>query len=551
MRKTLVISFAAAVLIAAGLIYYFTHAFELTGEQGIGAQASALPQLLQNLSFADPKTEPFAVIEHADVNPYGINTFLHQEVEIIKREEQLRLISEAGFVWIRQEFPWQDIEIHERGDFVDRRNDPNGVDAWAKYDNIVDLAERYDVQIIARISSPPAWSRALSEDQTGTFAPPDDYTDFANFAAALAKRYEGRVTYFQIWNEPNIPPEWGNYPVNPEEYTKLLCETYQAVKAANPDAVVLSGALAPTAEIQDAALNDYLFLQRMYDAGAGQCFDTLSAQGYGLWSGPTDHRMRPFIINYGRNQFLRDIMVRNGDAEKAIWISEMNWNAAPEDVEPRYGRVTLDQQALYAPLAYERAEEDWPWIGVIAFWYFKRADDVWLSERRPEAYFQMSEPDFTLMPVYNSMKQHITSDTPTVHQGTHTADHWAITYPDSWKADGFQRIADEDSEPLTFTFKGTEIALIFGPPGETPNSAISFSVDGRGDIVPTAHTGGITWKGSSGRHTITIVPTGDVTIAYYQVRNDVPVLWLGLAVAVIVINGAIYASTRRLDEGNE
>jgi hypothetical protein len=49
---------------------------------------------------------------------------------------------------------------------------------------------------------------------------------------------------------------------------------------------------------------------------------------------------------------------------KPIWIAEMNWNAAPEDVEPRYGRVTLEQQARYLPLAYQRIIEDWPWIGV-------------------------------------------------------------------------------------------------------------------------------------------------------------------------------------------
>jgi hypothetical protein len=241
---------------------------------------------------------------------------------------------------------------------------------------------------------------------TGTFAPPDDYTDYANFAATLADRYEGQITYFQIWNEPNIPPEWGNYPVSPEEYTKLLCETYRAIKEVNPDAVILSGALAPTGEIHDGALNDFIFLQRMYDAGAAECFDILSAQGYGLWSGPTDRRMRPLIITYGRNQFLRDIMVRNGDSEKAIWISEMNWNAAPEDVAAPYGRVSVEQQARYAPLAYQRAQEEWPWIGVIAFWYFKRADDSWLAERRPEAYFQMAEPDFTLLPVYDAMEEH-------------------------------------------------------------------------------------------------------------------------------------------------
>jgi hypothetical protein len=73
----------------------------------------------------------------------------------------------------------------------------------------------------------------------------------------------------------------------------------------------------------------------MYAAGAGACFDVMSAQGYGLWSGPTDQRLRPTVINYPHNLYLRDIMVRQGDAAKPIWISEMGWNVAPEDVRPR------------------------------------------------------------------------------------------------------------------------------------------------------------------------------------------------------------------------
>ena len=116
----------------------------------------------------------------------------------------------------------------------------------------------------------------------------------------------------------------------------------------DPDIVVLSGVLAPTSELgalndfNANNVNDFVFLQRMYNAGAKDCFDILSVQGYGLWSGPTDHRLRPIVINYGRNQFIRDLMVKNGDAHKAIWISEMNWNAVPANsgIPPNFGRVT-------------------------------------------------------------------------------------------------------------------------------------------------------------------------------------------------------------------
>ena len=57
-------------------------------------------------------------------------------------------------------------EVDGRGLFTDTRNDhdgdgqPDTIDAWAKYDNIVELAERYGIQIQARLDNPPAWSRS-------------------------------------------------------------------------------------------------------------------------------------------------------------------------------------------------------------------------------------------------------------------------------------------------------------------------------------------------------------------------------------------------------
>jgi hypothetical protein len=520
-------------------------AFNLTGEEDTSQQALGMAQLALNLTHPPLDTRPNAVIQHTGVNPFGINTFLQQEVEPAKREETLRLIAEAGFHWIRQEFPWQDIEIAGRGDFVDRRNDPNGIDAWAKYDNIVDLAQQYNLEIIARISSTPAWTRALPEEQTGSFAPPDDFDDYTRFAAALAERYRGRIHYYQLWNEPNIYPEWGEQGVNPEAYTDLLCRAYKAIKDVDPDAVILSGALAPTAELSGRDLNDYIFLQRMYNAGAGSCFDILSMQGYGLWSGPTDHRMRPLVINYGRNAFIRDIMVKNGDEHKPIWISEMNWNVAPDGVDPRYGRVTLDQQARWAPMAYQRAQEEWPWIGVISFWYFKRADTTWLDAGQPEAYFQMADPSFNLMPVYDSMKAY-THQPLAVYRGNHAADHWAIAYGKGWTVTGGTAQAASGSEPVSFTFVGTSLEIDFGSAGGNPNSAITYSVDGAPAVDVGRHAGQTIWRGWYGWHTVKIMPMNDVTITRYVVKDTIPVLLAVLIGVVIMLIVVLVVFRRRL-----
>ncbi|MCC7358778.1 MAG: hypothetical protein IT317_04845 [Anaerolineales bacterium] len=494
--------------------------FALTGEENTFAQMRGVGQLLSDLIRPPLKLEAETPIAHNGVNPFGINTFLQQEVEPAKRERQVQLIAEAGFHWLRQEFPWADIEISGKGNFDDCRNPPGCVSAWEKYDQIVGLAEQYGLEILVRLSAPPNWARAAG-DQLGPFAPPDNASDFADYAAAVATRYQGRLRYYQVWNEPNIYNEWGNQPVDPERYTELLCAAYARLKQVDPRSVVVSGVLAPTAELgalNEAGgnnLNDYVYLQRMYAAGAGPCFDVLAVQGYGLWSGPGDHRRRPLIVNFGRNQFIRDLMVANGDAHKAIWIAEMNWNVVPDDplFLGNFGRVTVEQQARYAPLAYQRAQEEWPWVGMTAFWFFKRADD---SERNADwYYFRMAEPDFTLLPVYESMRAYM-HQPPVMYPGWFQEDHWAVTWSAGW-ADatdpayvlGAARQARGPGARLSLTFAGTDLLLstVRGPQG----GRISVTIDdglarvydlsaGTAQAEQLALAGGL----PDGPHTVTI-----------------------------------------------
>jgi hypothetical protein len=384
--------------------------YDLTGEESLLAQLRGVVQWLNTAVRPQPSLAPHNVTDYADLPVMGINTFLEQEAEVAKRERSLQLIREAGFTFIRQEFPWEDIEIHGRGDFEDRRNvEAIGiVSSWDKYDNIVDLAEQNGIEIMVRLSNPPSWSRSLPDEEIGSQAPPDDITDFSDFAATVAGRYAGRITYFQVWNEPNIYPEWGEQDVNPEAYTALLCDAYGRIKQANPEAVVVAGAMSPTVAMNGRNMNDLIFLQRMYNAGAGDCFDILSAQGYGLFSGATDQRLRPTVINYPHHMLLRDVMVQNGDAHKSIWISEMGWNVVPDGLPQNFGQVTEEQQARYAVEAYERARSEWPWLGMVNYWFFKRKDQSELNE--PFYYFRAMEPDFTPLPVWEALAEYGNSE---------------------------------------------------------------------------------------------------------------------------------------------
>ncbi len=466
---------------ARGLAWQFI--WSQTGEEAVAGQIRGLVEVAGNLIRHPLETDPLAPIANKAAYPYGINTFLEQEVERPKIETMLRMIREAGFVWLRQEFPWEDLEVDGRGRFTDSRLDrdgdgqPDTINTWTKYDQIVELSEVYGLRLMTRLSNPPAWTRA--DPDAGSRAPPDDLQDFVNYATAVASRYRGRISHYQIWNEPNIYPEWGNNPIDPAGYAELLCRSYQALKEVDPNIVVISGAIAPTIALDGTRdLSDLVFLQALYDHGGGACFDVLSAQGYGLRSGPTDRRLRATSVNAARHTYYRDIMVRNGDAHKPIWLSEAAWNATldaelpPEQISlyGAYGNVTQEQAARYMPIFYERIQQEWPWIGNVMYWFFTRkdpfeADQAFYYFRMVEPDYQPEKPSFTPLPVYHSVKDYLTKREPILYRGRHQAEAWQIEGEGAPVADASARFgrAMRFDSGLQFSARGTALEIRWRP----------------------------------------------------------------------------------------
>jgi hypothetical protein len=201
----------------------------------------------------------------------------------------------------------------------------------------------------------------------------------------------------------------------------------------------------------------------MYDAGAAECFDVMAVNDYMLWSGPTDRRLRPHLINFSRPLWVRDVMVANGDAHKPIWFTEMNSNVAPEGIPPIFGRTTEGRQARYAVDALERVQREWPWAGVVNVWFFKRASDA----ERDQAmyYFRLVEPDFTPMPVYDALKAYLTNLQPTLYSGHHFASAWQVGYAGEWQTTGEGARRGEGGDSFSVTWEGRSLTLL---PGEAP-----------------------------------------------------------------------------------
>ena len=103
----------------------------------------------------------------------------------------------------------------------------------------------------------------------------------------------------------------------------MLCQAYAAAKAANPDVQILAGALAPTlAPVgSEWGLNDLDYLQGMYDAGASRALMCWRSMLTGGPLHPMSQPVRTPSISTASSS-VREIMVRNGDGDKHISITE-------------------------------------------------------------------------------------------------------------------------------------------------------------------------------------------------------------------------------------
>ena len=100
--------------------------------------------------------------------------------------------------------------------------------------------------------------------------------DFAEYVAYLARLGADAI---EVWNEPNIDREWPLGRVSGANYVRLLKPAYEAIKAANPDTLVISGAPAPTGFFGGGCAaqgcDDDVFMWQMANAGAANYADCI------------------------------------------------------------------------------------------------------------------------------------------------------------------------------------------------------------------------------------------------------------------------------------
>lgn len=315
----------------------------------------------------------------------------------------LSLVSDLGLTWVKQQVRWSEIEGSD------------GSYNWGATDSIANAAQAAGLQVMYSVVAAPDWARP---GKTGN-GPPDDDQDFADFMGAMAARYKGRVHAYEIWNEQNLSREWEGVPLSAADYVQLLAAAYDAIKAVDPSAIVVSGAMAPTGIVSSEAIDDRLFLTQMYDAGLGSVCDAVGAHPYGFANPPEvyytggdpdpDRGWDTHPSFYFRNT-LEDYystMTARGDGHKRVWGTEFGWptiDGMGVPVNDGYGYaadIDEQQQADYITGAYAWAS-DWGHAGVLFLWNLNMWPEA--GAENEMAKFGIVRGDWSARPAYTALK---------------------------------------------------------------------------------------------------------------------------------------------------
>jgi O-antigen ligase len=343
----------------------------------------------------------------------GVNVDLTQ-YDDEQLTENLRLIDDTGFVWVRQTFSWAEIQP-EPDDFE-----------WEAYDRIVEAVSARDLRIVAVLWQSPDWAAPSAT------SPPASLKEFADYAEAIAERYGEDIDVYQVWDEPNLSAGWGDNPANPVEYAALLETAYTTIHRVDGDALILTAGLAPTIETGPDNLSDILFLRQLYENGAASFFDGVAGKPYGFDTGPEDRRTSENLLNVSRFLLLRQEMELFGDAHKPLWASHFGWNVLPigwEGQPSSWGQTDSQTQAQWTIGFYQRALREWPWTGGLIL-------ENWQPSSGPDsAYwgFALRNQDGQLSPAAESITSQADDFNTALWPGRYAVTTGLVTYEGDWE----------------------------------------------------------------------------------------------------------------------
>ena len=143
-------------------------------------------------------------------------------------------LAELGVKWVRIQSGWARTETSK------------GVYDFSWLDEIVDnLLKRGLWPWMNLVYGNGLYDEKAKEIYGAVGIPPiytgEDQEAWLRYVEALAKHFKGRVTWYEIWNEPDLKYSWNREP-NATEYGAFAIATAKALRGADPELKIIGGA---------------------------------------------------------------------------------------------------------------------------------------------------------------------------------------------------------------------------------------------------------------------------------------------------------------------
>ena len=238
----------------------------------------------------------------------------------------------TGTLWPKVGFGG--IRLWDAGTNWTQLNPSRGAYDWSRLDQWLDLAQSRGVDILYTFGITPSWAASNPQQacpyHAGACSPPADPRDWDEFVRAIVVHANGRIKYWELWNEPNLTEYWSG---DIQTLARMSQRAYTIIKSIDPNAVVLMP--APTA----SPSNFTAWLMMYFAAGGGASADIVSFHGYLPPTAADPERIKDVVDS------VNSVISRSGQVSKPIWDTEVSWGKADQLPD-------LDAQAGYVARSY-------------------------------------------------------------------------------------------------------------------------------------------------------------------------------------------------------
>lgn len=363
-----------------------------------------------------PSSTPIPTPRPVDVMRYEVGIQVEHSPDFNPENQDnwyRSVTADLGMRWVKQQVRWEQIEPIQ------------GEIDWRLLDFVMPSARKFGIKMLLSIVTAPDWARE-PDAFLGRHGPPADPQTFADFVAAILDRYPGQIHAVEVWNEQNLDREWTSaHGLDATQYVALLRAAYETVKAIEPGALVISGALSPTG-VDDgvSAVDDFKYMERQIEAGMLDWADCVGAHhnGYNvspdyryldvpddpsaIFKGPFTNRHHSWSFRSTLEGYAQRIRAAGRDTK--LCVTEFGWPSSEDLGGARQGFEfsldnTLAEQAEWIPKAMTNMQ-DWGFVWLAFVWNFNYGPQAGYAITNDNVPYSLIGPDFTFRPAYDSIR---------------------------------------------------------------------------------------------------------------------------------------------------